>query len=214
MLEKIDINDKLKLEKLNEICKIYELYQKQVESKFVDSIDEIEIFLKNISKLDLSNTNIYFDSYNNFTEGEFEIVKNFLTLASNITISLTTDISKVEDIYSNNTNDIFETSNLTYLRLLKMASACGVEVSNKIMYIKYLKQSEDIKYLSNNIFENNRVGKKDASNINITLYSNTFSEIISIANIINKKVREGYRYKEFDIYTTDVDKYKNVIKLL
>ena len=38
MLEKIDINDKLKLEKLNEICKIYELYQKQVESKFIDSI--------------------------------------------------------------------------------------------------------------------------------------------------------------------------------
>lgn len=211
MLEKIDINDKLKFEKLNEICKIYELYQKQVESKFIDSIDEIEIFLKNISKLDLSNTNIYFDSYNNFTEGEFEIVKKFLTLASNITISLTTDISKVEDIYSNNTNDIFETSNLTYLRLLKIASACGVEVSNKIMYIKYLKQSEDIKYLSNNIFENNRVGKKDASNINITLYSNTFSEIISIANIINKKVREGYRYKDFDIYTTDVDKYKSVI---
>ena len=211
MLEKIDINDKLKFEKLNEICKIYELYQKQVESKFVDSIDEIEIFLKNISKLDFSNTNIYFDSYNNFTEGEFEIVKNFLTLASNITISLTTDISKVEDIYSNNTNDIFETSNLTYLRLLKIASACGVEVSNKIMYIKYLKQSEDIKYLSNNIFENNRVVKKDAPNINITLYSNTFSEIISIANIINKKVREGYRYKDFDIYTTDVDKYKSVI---
>lgn len=211
MLEKIDINDKLKLEKLNEICKIYELYQKQVESKFIDSIDEIEIFLKNISKIDFSNTNIYFDSYNNFTEGEFEIVKNFLTLASNITISLTTDISKVEDIYSNNTNDIFETSNLTYLRLLKIASACGVEVSNKIMYIKYLKQSEDIKYLSNNIFENNRVVKKDAPNINITLYSNTFSEIISIANIINKKVREGYRYKDFDIYTTDVDKYKNII---
>lgn len=211
MLEKIDINDKLKLEKLNEICKIYELYQKQVESKFIDTIDEIEIFLKNISKIDLSNTNIYFDSYNNFTEGEFEIVKNFLNLASNITISLTTDISKVEDIYSNNTNDIFETSNLTYLRLLKIASACGVEVSNKIMYIKYLKQSEDIKYLSNNIFENNRVVKKDASNINITLYSNTFSEIISIANIINKKVREGYRYKDFDIYTTDVDKYKSVI---
>lgn len=211
MLEKIDINDKLKFEKLNEICKIYELYQKQVESKFIDSIDEIEIFLKNISKLDLSNTNIYFDSYNNFTEGELEIVKKFLNLASNITISLTTDISKVEDIYSNNTNDIFETSNLTYLRLLKIASACGVEVSNKIMYIKYLKQSEDIKYLSNNIFENNRVVKKDASNINITLYSNTFSEIISIANIINKKVRAGYRYKDFDIYTTDVDKYKSVI---
>lgn len=211
MLEKIDIKDKLKLEKLNEICKIYELYQKQVESKFIDSIDEIEIFLKNISKLDLFNTNIYFDSYNNFTEGEFEIVKNFLNLASNVMISLTTDISKVEDIYSNNTNDIFEISNLTYLRLLKIASACGVEVSNKIMYIKYLKQSEDIKYLSNNIFENNRVGKKDASNIYITLYSNTFSEIISIANIINKKVREGYRYKDFDIYTTDVDKYKNII---
>lgn len=211
MLDNIDIENKITYEKLKEICNIYEMFNKKLEDSFVDNINEIEIFLKGLEKINLKNTNIYFDEYNNFTEGEFKIIESFLKQKINITISLITDIVSIEDIYVNNTNDIYETSNSTYLRLLKIANLCGVSVENKLMYIKYLKQNEDINYLSSNIFENKKIEKKDVANININLYSNQFSEISSIANIINKKIREGYRYKDFDIYTTDIDKYKNVI---
>lgn len=189
LLEKVSIQNNLTYEKLKEICEIYELFKTEIENKFIDSTSEIETFLNNISKINLENTSIYFDSYNNFTKKEFDIIQSFLKLASSVTISITTDITRVEDIYSLDTNDIFETSNMTYLNLLKLANASGASVNNKIMYIKQLNQNDDIKYLSDNIFESSKIEKKDSSNIHVNLYSNAFSEILSISNIINKNKR-------------------------
>lgn len=210
-IDSVKLDNSLIEEKLNEICKIYEYYLNEINDKYVDNVDEINIFLQNISKINLNNTSIYIDSYNNFTENEFEIIKEFLLKGINITVSLTTDITRIEDVYSNNSNDIFETSNDTYTRLLSIANSVGVSVENKVLYIKRLKQSSDIEYLSENIFMQNKVNKIDAKNIYINLYNNSFSEITYISNVINKKVREGYRYSDFDIYTTDIEKYKDIV---
>ncbi len=210
-IDKIDIKNRITYEKLKEIIYIYNLYIDKVNDKFVDSVDEIEIFLNNIDAIDLSNTNIYFDSYNNFTEEEFKLIKAFIKHSKNVSITICSDIEKLEDIYANNTNEIFEVPNLTYLKLLNIANNCCVNVDNKIMYIKHIKQKDDLMYLSDNIFVNNSVEKKDCDNININLYSNAFEEILDISNIINKKIRQGYRYKDFDIYTSDVDKYKDIV---
>ena len=47
------------------------------------------------------------------------------------------------------------------------------------MYIKYLKQKQDIKYLSDNIFSNKIDKKINSQNVHIGMYSNAFSEIES-----------------------------------
>ena len=60
--------------------------------------------------------------------------------------------------------------------------------------------------------KHNKIDKKiNSQNVHIGMYSNAFSEIEYIASYINKKVRVGYRYKDFDIYTTDLDGYKDII---
>lgn len=210
-IDEISIKNNINYLKLKEICNIYAKYIKKLEENFTDNIDEMDIFINNISKLKLENTSIYFDAYNNFTKKELEIVKMFLDMKCDITISITTDITKVEDIYACNTSEIFETSNMTYLNLLQIASSIGTKVHNKLMYIKYLKQKQDIKYLSDNIFSNKIDKKINSQNVHIGMYSNAFSEIEYIASYINKKVRVGYRYKDFDIYTTDLDGYKDII---
>ena len=210
-IDEISIKNNINYLKLKEICNIYAKYIKKLEENFTDNIDEMDIFINNISKIKLENTSIYFDAYNNFTKKELEIVKMFLDMKCDITISITTDITKVEDIYACNTSEIFETSNMTYLNLLQIASSIGTKVHNKLMYIKYLKQKQDIKYLSDNIFSNKIDKKINSQNVHIGMYSNAFSEIEYIASYINKKVRVGYRYKDFDIYTTDLDGYKDII---
>ena len=210
-IDEISIKNNINYLKLKEICNIYESYIKKLEENFTDNIDEMDIFINNISKIKLENTSIYFDAYNNFTKKELEIVKMFLEMKCDITISITTDITNVEDIYACNTSEIFETSNMTYLNLLQIANSIGTKVHNKLMYIKYLKQKQDIKYLSDNIFSNKIDKKINSQNVHIGMYSNAFSEIEYIASYINKKVRDGDRYKDFDIYTTDLDGYKDII---
>jgi ATP-dependent helicase/nuclease subunit B len=83
-LDKLEINNKLVYEKLKEICKIYEVYLNEIKEKFVDSIDEISMFLSNISKLNFSNTCIYIDSYNNFTESEFKVINSLISLSKSV----------------------------------------------------------------------------------------------------------------------------------
>lgn len=211
LIDKVKIKNKLTYEKLKEISKIYEEYVKNINDRFVDSVDEANMFLNNLSSVDYSNTSIYIDAYNNFTSSEFLIIEKLLEKVKDLTISITTDITKVEEIYSGNSNDIFETSNITYIKLLAIANKLGISVNNKINYIKSIKQAYDIKYLSDNIFFNEKLNKIDSQNVSINIFSNTFDEIKNITSIINEKIREGYRYRDFEIYTSDIKTYKALI---
>ena len=211
VLDKIDIENKMVFQKLKEICKIYAKFIDEIKKKYIDSVDEIDMFLKNISKLDLVNTNIYIDSYNNFTNSEFKVLDTFLKNVNNVTISLCTDISSATDIYRFNTNEIFEISNNTYLKLLNIANKNAVSVNTEVLYNKQNKQKDDIEYLADNIFLDTKLKKKKCKNIHIDYFSNILSEVKNISKIINKKIREGYRYHDFDIYTTDVEKYKDIV---
>lgn len=211
LIDKVKIKNKLTYEKLKEISKIYEEYVKNINDRFVDSVDETNMFLNNLSSVDYSNTSIYIDAYNNFTSSEFLIIEKLLEKVKDLTISITTDITKVEEIYSGNSNDIFETSNITYIKLLAIANKLGISVNNKINYIKSIKQAYDIKYLSDNIFFNEKLNKIDSQNVSINIFSNTFDEIKNITSIINEKIREGYRYRDFEIYTSDIKTYKALI---
>lgn len=211
MLEKSDIKSNVTYSKFKEISNIYTSYVSAVNEKFIDGVDEINLFLKNMSNIDFSNTTIYFDAYNNFTENEFLVIEKMLTYVKNVTISLTTDISEVNDIYSNNTNSIFEVSNITYLKLLSIANTQGMSVENTVKYIKYIKQKEDIKLLSSNIFENIEPLNFKAENVYLNIFSNTYEEIVNVSNVINKKIRQGYKYNDINIYTSDILSYQKLI---
>ena len=211
----INLEDKILKTKLNEIVSIYELYLENLKSTFVNNTTEISIF-KEIVKNDndFKGKNIFFDGYNNFTNEELLFIDTLIKLGANITISLTTDITSVTDILSKNTNDIFEVSNKTYLRLLKICDNNNISVFNNVLYNNFSKANKSLKYLSENLFFREFKEKLDVkdNSINIFLKDNIYNEVRDIAKDISKKIREGYSYKDFVIYTTDIDGYNHVIK--
>ncbi len=211
-LEKIQLGNKITQLKLKEIINIYKLYYEEISKNYIDDIDEIKIFLENINSKNLSKTKIYFDSYNNFNESEFKVIEEFLKYAISITISLTTDITDLKDIYASKTNEIFEVANNTYLRLLRIANKVGADFNTMVKYNNYLKMNNDILYLGENIFSDMNLKKRKSENVYINIVSNRYTEIEKIASIISKKIREGYRYNDFIIYTTNIQQYKDIIK--
>ncbi len=217
-IEKLNIENKFLEYKLKEVASIYGKYIEKVNNNYVDSVDEYNIFLSEIlnKNIELKGSNIFFDAYNNFTESEYNFIEKVLLSGANISISLNTDITSKEDIYSQNTQIIFENSNKTYLRLLSICNKLGVNVDTKYMYINYSKSNENIKYLANNIFSDYKIKKDINSNLEIGLdvqyVTNNYVEIEKVAQIICNKVRNGYRYNDFAIYTTDIDKYESIFK--
>ena len=214
VLKNLDIKDENIKRKLIDISNIYELFLTEINKNFVDNVDEAKLLFENISKIhDLDKSYIFFDGYNNFNQTELNFIESLLQIAKKTYITLTTDITKIEDIYLNNTSDIFEVSNQTFKNLLKVANDVNSGVNLKINYINYSKSNDDLKYLAENLFKDN-YKKTDIkfSNIFLSTHTNEYKEIENVASIIKQKViNEGYKYNDFCIYTTNKDEYSSII---
>ena len=213
-IECLKLTNKTLEYKLKEIYFIFSKYQEKVNEKYIDNVSEINIFNDNIYKYKeyLENSTIYIDGYNNFNKSELEFIKSLMKINLEVTIAINTDITSLEDIYSNNTNDIFEIPNKTYLKLLNIANSVKDEkVENIVLYNNYSRANKNITYLAENIFEiiKNKIMIDDDS-ISINVYSNVYKEVQAVAYNICKKIRQGYRYSDFCIYTTDIINYESV----
>lgn len=200
--------------KLKEICKIYEKYLEKVDNKYIDNVDEVDILFKNMQALKdtLAYSKVYFDGYNNFTKVEFKFIKLLLMIGIECKITIKTDIESVEDIEAMNTSDIFEISNKTYLELLKLAALAGVDADTKVLYNNYSSANKELVYLADNVFGSSVV-ENDldfSKSIFLNVYQSVYKEAESIAYNICRKIREGAKYSDFCIYTTDVDNYASV----
>ncbi len=207
----ISFEDKRTDKKFKELLNVYQKYIQKVGSDYIDSVDEMDLFLNKCAKNNFNNTTIYFDGYNNFNSNEYKFLDMLMKNNVDITISLNTDISRIEDIY--NSNSIFDISNTTYKRICKIANKNKQEVENIVKYDNLFKAKEDIKYVANNIFDvkNTNIDKINLENIKVVMHTNILKEIKSVASVISKKIKDGYRFSDFAIYTTNVDEYEKII---
>ena len=207
----VSFEDKRIDKKFKELLNIYQKYIEKMQSDYIDSVDEVELFLKNYDVNNLENTTIYFDGYNNFNSNEYKFLDFLMKNKKDITISLNTDIARIEDIF--NSNSIFEISNTTYKKVCKIANRNNQTVENIVKYDNIFKIKEDIKYMANNVFDlnDNEKEKIKLENIKFSMHTNILKEVKSIADTISKKIKEGYRFSDFAIYTTNVDEYEKTI---
>ncbi|MBR1883616.1 MAG: PD-(D/E)XK nuclease family protein [Clostridia bacterium] len=218
--------------KLKEIYGIYEKYLEEVSKNYIDSLDEINLFLDNFEVREdvAKNTYLYFDSYNNFTALEQKLVIKLAKLGFNVTVAITcnlldfaNDVAELKDINSienilrdeKNEDSIFGKYNLTAINIIKDAKVNSVDLE----IIPFLSRkdkgvSEDIIKLADSLFleENSRAEKTKTDDIHVSFASNMYSELENIARIILDKLRNGYRYKDFAIFCSNVDEYKDAIK--
>lgn len=201
--------------KFKEILNIYEKYLGKIESNYIDSVEEMDMFITNLERCEWlkepSKLKVYFDGYNNFLNSEFEFIDMFMKKGIDLTFSLNTDITRIEEIFLS--SSIFEIPNKTYKKICVLADKNNCKLENIIKYDNVLETKEDIKFIANNLFEstNKKIEKINLENIEFMIYPNILKEIEDVARKISKKISEGYRYSDFAIYTTVPDEYYKVI---
>lgn len=213
-LEKISFKNPLLEYKVKEIAQIYEKFEEKLTQRFLDTKDEMEMFISKIERQPekYQNTKIYFDGYNNFTPSEYQWIKMLLQLGVEIHVTLTTDITGIQEIALEQSSEIFEVSNQTYQMLLKLANDTKTAVENKILYNNHSQAVPDLAYLADQLFSVDPVTPKDMPHLQVTIENNVYFEVQHIAQKIAQKIEEGYRYQDFCIYTTDIASYESIFQ--
>ncbi|MBR6689049.1 MAG: PD-(D/E)XK nuclease family protein [Clostridia bacterium] len=188
--------------KLIEFGNIYKKVEEELKDRFVSSIDAIEYFIKDItSKDEIKSMEFFFDGYNNFSKVEFEYIKALLSTGANVYITLEIDLEKHID----GTTEIFTASYEALENLRFIAKEVGVNVNEINLKTTKDNRPEDLAYLAENIFNlSKNEYKKEVKNIQLVLKENTYNEIEYVAVDILSKVKEGYKYKDFVVYTNDI----------
>lgn len=212
-IENINLTDKFLELKLKEIGEIYKIYLSEIENKYIDSISEMDLFTNDVENIEkYKDMNIYIYGHNNFTKNELLAVYMLINVAKKVTISLVTDVRNVDEALKVSENTIYFVANQTFITISQMAEKINTKFEIKKLDTKITNQKEDILFLAENIFKDGKKEKYlgDEKNITITYTKNMQTEIQNVSKVISKLIREGYRYKDFAIYTNDIEKYQNV----
>ena len=99
------LDNKLLKLKLEDINKIYTIYQETLKNSYIDEEDKLTILanqLKNSNSLD--NSLIYIDEFSGFTKQEYMVIEEILKKAKDVTVTVCIDELNINNISE---NDVF-----------------------------------------------------------------------------------------------------------
>lgn len=207
------IQDEYLKTKLKDMLLIYEKFEEKLKGEYIEDTDLLTMLSENIEETDIvKNSLIYIDEFAGFTYQEYEILKKFIKLAKQVTLTVCTDSLEPS---LNPDVDIFYSNKITVSKILKLIKEENLKLEEPIFLSKLQRfKTEELQYLENNIF-NNRAKKynKEIENINLFLAKNQYSEIENIAKEITKLVRDEHlRYKDISVITKNIDTYSSLVK--
>lgn len=212
-IDKLD-NKFLRL-KLEDIGKIYSIYQNTINSSYIDEDDILTILASQINKSSiLDKAIIYIDEFSGFTTQEYKVIEEILKKAEKVTVTICTDELNINNLPE---NDVFYSNKQTIKKLIEHVKNVNVKVEETIKLDKpYRFKTEELKILEQNIFNTkNYIFSKNINSIHLNLYANPYSEIEETAKKVVELVKtKGIRYRDISIIAKNIDDYMSVVNAI
>ena len=200
-------DQKLKL-KLNDMLLIYSEYEKQIKSRFIDEDDRLTRLAKLLEKSNMfQDALVFIDEFAGFTAQEYEILKQIMKKAKEVTITACVDY--------NADTIIFEPNKQVIEKITNIAKEANVNIEQPIILKEIHRfKNKELKHLEANIYENTyKKYNEDVKNICLFLANNPYTEIEYVAKQITKLVREeNYKFNDISIITKDIDNISSIAK--
>ena len=214
MQEEIEkIEDEYLKTKLNDMYIIYKNFEQKLENQYIEDTDILTMLSYNLENTDIiKNSIIYIDEFSGYTHQEYEILKKFIKLAKQVTITVCTD--SIEPSINPDT-DIFYSNKITVSKILNLVKKENLKLETPIFLNKTPRfKTEELQHLEQNIYNNkSKTFDKQVKNINLFLAKNQYSEIENVAKEITKSVRDKkQRYKNISIITKNIDTYSSLVR--
>ncbi len=208
-----DTEDMYLKSKLLDMILIYEKFEEQIQNKYIEDTDLLNILSQNLQQTNIiKDSIIYLDEFAGFTGQEYEVIKKLIEQAKQVNITMCIDNL---DINTNPDTDTFYSNKQTLKKILNLVKENGFNLEEPVFLNNtYRFKTEELKHLSENI-SNIKINKfnKETKNIQLFLAQNPYSEIEQIAKQITKLVRdENLRYKEIAIIAKNIDEYSSLVR--
>ena len=204
--------DKYLKSKLNDMLIMYDEFENQINSDFIDENDLLTILSDNLEKSNLFNNAVfYLDEFSGFTKQEYKVIAKLNKIAKMLYITICSDslrITKSPD------SDIFYDNKNTIQTLNEIEE---IDVEKQIhLQDNYRFKNDELKHLEKNIFDiPYKIYEKENKNIKLFLAENQYEEVKHIAKQIYLLIRdEGYRYKDIAIICNDIATYSSLINAI
>lgn len=194
--------------KLEDISKVFSLYQEAIVNGFIDEEDSLTILANQIKNSHcLDNALIYIDEFAGFTVQEYLVIEEILKKANKATFTICTDTLENNSIPE---NDIFFENKKTVKKLLEHAKNAKCKIEDPIKLEKiYRFKNEELKIIETNLFKTkNDIYINNVKNIHLKVCKNPYIEIEETAKKIIEQVREKkIRYKDISIIAKNMEEY-------
>ena len=212
-IEKVD--DLYLQSKLNDMYLIYSSFEQKLKNGYIEDTDLLTMLAQNLGKVDIvKNSLIYIDEFAGFTYQEYQVLKEFIKLAKQVTITVCTD--SIQPSLSPDT-DIFYSNKITVSKILNLLKEENLKIENPIFLTESPRfKTDELKFIENNIYKNKSTKyEKKVENVHLFLAKNQYSEIENVAKQITKLVREkNMRYKNISLITRNIDTYSSLIRAI
>ena len=209
----IFITDNTLKSKLSDAALILDTYDAIVSQSYIDPLDDLtrlyNILVENNELL--KDYYLYIDSFSDFTAQQLKVLRLLISRCKYICVSLTLDV------FSNDNEELFATSNKTYKILKNYAKQDFVDIKTPIKLTESKKyKNDELALLESSIFRN-EYAKSDIEPQNIKLYSasNTYDECSFVAKRIKDLViNRGYQYSDILVICHDTLPYNGILDMV
>lgn len=195
--------------KLHDMNLVYKSMSAYMDNGFLDNNDSMTLLKENIMESDFfEDKNVFIDSFDTFSNIEYEVLAEIIKKAGDMTISITTDDNRNMRDYS-----VFEPTEETFQRIYDIGVVNGRNVNIRRMETQYI-PDKYLSHLEKNLFAypGTKMSGKPES-ISVFSYLNRNEEIEGVAiEIMKLAIEKNIRWNEILVVSNNMEVYQSYIK--
>lgn len=194
--------------KLSDIALIYDAYDSNLGSSVCDPADDMS---KLCALLDEYNyfsefDSVYIDSFHYFSQLQYKVIRHIFQNAPHTCISLCIPSESKDDV-TFTLSDAYD----AFSDLLELAKKSGCEISFEKLDKAVRYGNKETEYLEYALRTETKVPSDTAKHIKTVICRSPFDEAEYVASVINKRIKEGKRFKNFALVVNSIDNWHGII---
>lgn len=203
-------------DKLNDLYKIYNLFEGELHKSYIDGEDELSMAYEKLDECAIfHNAEIWIDEFSTFTPQQYNIIKKLMKKSKRVNIALCCPGENYSQDDSG--EDVFSVVKATEDKIIRIAMENNVALDKDINLDSIdLRNRDELDHIEKNFFKYPYSKyKKEPMNLRVFKALNNYEEVEFVSKDIVSLVRDkGYRFNEIAVICRELDSYEKIVSVV